>query len=99
MLMRSENYRTGCHPVSNDDDSCQAILSDTSPVGAFDFSEAPFRSVRKVLTFQTKVVTLFKSRSGTHGPTIHLFGTCAHDSYFELPASSGRPAAHSNARL
>jgi len=48
-----------CHSVSNDDATCQAILSDTFPLGAFDFSEAPFRSIRKVLTFQTKVVTLF----------------------------------------
>jgi hypothetical protein len=57
-----------CHPVSNDDAGCQAIWSDTSPVGAFDFSEAPFRSLRKVLTSQTKAVTLFKSCSGTLRP-------------------------------
>jgi hypothetical protein len=34
--------KLGCHPVSNDAAACQAILSDTSPLGAFDFSEAPF---------------------------------------------------------
>src|SRR5580658_6300387 len=78
-----------CHPVSNDDAGCQANLSDTSPDGAFDFSEAPFRSSRKVLSSQTKVVTLCNRAAGLIGPTIHLFGTCAHDSHFELPASQG----------
>jgi hypothetical protein len=28
-------------------------------IGAFDFSEGPFRSIRMVLTSQTKVVILF----------------------------------------
>jgi hypothetical protein len=45
------------HSVSNDDATCQANFGDTSPVGVFDFSKAPFRSLRKVLTSSTKAVT------------------------------------------
>src|ERR1700758_4727722 len=52
-------------------------------------SPAPFGvAVAVAVCVPTKARVLSISR-GTQGPTIHLFGACSHDCYFELPARRG----------
>ena len=86
-----------CHPVSNDDGGCQVILA--TLLQRAPISKAPFRSRRKSLTTRPRPSFDFNLAGDPSGSTIHLFGTCSHDSSFELPDFSGRQAAYSSARL
>lgn len=44
---------------------------------------------QKVLTNLTKVVSFSILQRVREAPAIHLFGTCSHDCYFELPTVCG----------
>jgi len=57
-----------CHPVSNDAGACQGFLFDTQPWTHWVLTQRHFALVEKVLTSQTKVVTLCNLAVGPQVP-------------------------------